>query len=166
MGPAQSLANASALAREQRRQREGRRSRARTSHRCGGRPTAGTGGRGWKHKARRSAAAAPLPANEASWRTGDPPSWRGAELSRLSYPYGACLHLRICESWSSRKLNPHGNLHLRQRQKLRPDRHISGSRTGNAEGPKNRRLFPVRPRRSQQSSPDTVSASLPVLAEG
>src|ERR1035438_1317083 len=81
-------------------------SRAQRSDRGRVRPTAGPGGRESRRKARRSEAAAPLPANGANWTTSDPPSSRGAELPLLSYPYGARLHLRICESGSSRKVKP------------------------------------------------------------
>src|SRR5271157_6564222 len=92
-------------ARKQTTQRGGRRSRARSSDRGRARPTAGKGGRESRRKARRSEAAAALPANGAHWTTSDPPSSSGAELPLLSYPYGA-LHLRICESESSRKVKP------------------------------------------------------------
>src|SRR6266478_5393718 len=104
MGPTQLLSVSCGPAREQTKQTGGRRSRARNLDRGRAQPTAGRGERESRRKARPPAAAASLPANGASWTTSDPPSTRRAEPPLLSYSYGAGLHLRICESESSRKV--------------------------------------------------------------
>src|ERR1700686_2559886 len=78
-------------AREQTKQREGRKFHAGSSNRCEARPTAGQGGTESRRKAMRSAAITPLPANGVSRTTSDPPSSIGAELPLLSYSYSALV---------------------------------------------------------------------------
>src|ERR1700674_5667564 len=87
-------------AREQTKQREGRKFHAGSSNRWKARPTAEKDGRESRRKARRSAAAAPLPANGVSRTTNHPPSSRGAELPLLSHSYSA-LVLENMRKWVS-----------------------------------------------------------------
>src|SRR5208337_3191467 len=167
MGPTRWVGASCGLAREQTKQTRGRRFRAGNSDRYGARPTAGPSGRGWRRKASQSAAAAPLPANGASWTTGDPPSSRGPELPRLSYPYGACLHLRICESGSSRKVEPANETASQgQAEVTFGPESLRLSNRGRRRPPKNGKPFPIRPSHTVAVFLHSRSASLPVLAEG
>src|ERR1700693_1487596 len=90
------------LAREQTKQREGRKFHAGSSNRWTARPTEEKDGRESRRKATRSAAATPLPANGVSRTTSDPPSLIGAELPLRSYSYSALL-LENTRKWVSTK---------------------------------------------------------------